>query len=274
MILIYGLGLLGYTTAACLATWGRNVAMVIDETLPEPPAEPGLVARLQEGKNSGNLSTKYIQDYRPTKTDIAWITYDTPVDSLGNPDNARIQAACSAVCKSQADGAVVIVSSQVRVGFTRSLQAEFPGLRIVCAPENIRRGHALRDFETSIPIIGLPDTVPVHLIETLYQHGGTPKTIYYSTLETAEMVKHARNAFLAMSISFANEIAEVCKSTGASYADVQDALHADPRIGPQAYLGDGKADGRHMLRDVRNLLDINPDLWVIREILRSPAWLP
>lgn len=277
MIYIYGLGLTGYVTAACLASWGRYVTLMHDdEVLPAIPAEPGLEQRLQQGRLTKRIRTAMIGNEVEQPRNVAWCTFDTPIDDLGNGNVAWVRSQCNQVCAALPAEMLVLLSSQVPVGFCKSMQQRYPQLTFVVIPENIRRGHAIADFYNAVPIVGAGPDVNKGMIESLFTDGLTRRSLFWTTPETAEMIKLARNAYLALTCAFAYEVASAATLTGADYDSVQKALRLDPRIGQQAYLEDRKADGRHLLRDVRYLNDIQGeqavDTWLMQEILRSSVW--
>ena len=105
---------------------------------------------------------------------------------------------------------------------------------IVYNPKIYRLGQAIKTFlEPDRVIIGLENESMRKTIEKFYKVINAPKL--YMDLESAEMVKHATNCFLAMSISFINEIADICEFTGADVRRVVEGLKADGRIGAQAF---------------------------------------
>jgi UDPglucose 6-dehydrogenase len=118
------------------------------------------------------------------------------------------------------------------------LESEYPQLHFACSPENLRLGRALDSFEQAERIVvGVRDDAKRALLKKLFAPF-TPQVIFMRT-ESAEMVKHALNSFLALSITFINEIARLCEHTGADAKEVSIGLKSDPRIGPHAYLGPG-----------------------------------
>src|SRR5262249_25053684 len=122
-----------------------------------------------------------------------------------------------------------------------------------CSPENLRLGRALEAFQQAERVVvGLRDNARKPLLEALF----APFTsqVQFTRTESAEMVKHALNSFLAMSIVFINEIARICEHTGADAREVAAGLKSDTRVGRRAYLGPGGPfAGGTLARDVVTL---------------------
>ena len=185
-----------------------------------------------------------------------WVAIDTPVDDDDRADVAAVEDAVADVFPWVGTAAVVLVSSQVPVGTTRALEARY---RRICpdsqasfaySPENLRLGRALEIFlQPDRLVVGVGDPVARTRLEPLTR--SITQRVEWMSVESAEMVKHALNAFLATSVAFANEIATVCESVGADAAAVARALKSDVRIGPRAYLQPGGAfAGGTLARDV------------------------
>jgi len=151
----------------------------------------------------------------------------------------------------------VLISSQVPAGFTRGLERAWQArdLRYGYSPENLRLGKALDAFrKAERVIVGLRDTSDQAKLAALF----TPfcQRIEWMSIESAEMTKHALNAFLATSVTFINEVARLCEAVGADAKEVERGLKSEARIGPKAYLSPGAAfAGGTLARDVRFLVE-------------------
>lgn len=148
---------------------------------------------------------------------------------------------------------IILISYPVPPGTIRFMQRKHPNILFAYSPENIRLNHADIDFNTQNRIVcGVekPDRRLDELFKPL-----TPN-LYYTSIETAEMVKHALNGFLAVSVAYANEIGDLCKKTGADMNHVTHCLRMDKRIGMSAYLDAGRPFGTHLEREVKYLLSI------------------
>jgi UDPglucose 6-dehydrogenase len=140
------------------------------------------------------------------------------------------------------DGAILIVSSQSPVGFCRILRAALKekkrSLELVYSPENLRLGEAIECYlNPGRIILGVPDSATEEKCRELFSQ--VDAEILSMNLESAEMVKHGINSFLATSIVFSNQLADICEVTGARIDDVAAGMKTDPRIGPKAYLSPG-----------------------------------
>jgi UDPglucose 6-dehydrogenase len=170
-------------------------------------------------------------------------------------------------------GALVLISAQLPVGVCRRLEAEFPDFHFACSPENLRLGKAIDAFEKAERVIvGIRNDAKKLLLEELFAPF-TPQILFMRT-ESAEMMKHALNSFLALSITFINEVARLCEHVGADAKEVSAGLKSEPRIGPKAYLGPGGPfAGGTLARDVVALTQLaaakNEKISVIPAIKQS-----
>lgn len=198
---------------------------------------------------------------------IVWICYDTPVDVNGKPSSQVVVDRLSNILPNASEGTIVLVSSQIPVGTCRKIGYAYPKLIIACSPENLRRGKAINDFMNPDRIIvGLDGCALINAddrkkfgltsIETLFAPLNKP--IHFVGLESAEMIKHAINSFLALSISFINEIAKVCDAAHADKNDVAMGLQSDRRIGPLSYLKPGGPYTNDTLgREIHTLIELD-----------------
>jgi UDPglucose 6-dehydrogenase len=269
-ICVYGLWHLGLVTAACLAEAGFDVRASdpdparMRELLAGklPIYEPGLDELIAAGKAAGTFRFVAEPAEAARGAEIVWIAIDTPVDDDDRADVASVLDAIRALFPRLADGAIVLSSSQLPVGSLDALAAEFAaasGGRAVdfcCSPENLRLGGALSVFrKPGYVVIGADSERPRARLEALFRR--FTDTILFTSLRSAEMVKHALNTFLATTITYSNEIARLCEQTGASARDVEKALRCDPRVGAKAYVRAGPAfAGGTLARDVVYLTNI------------------
>jgi UDPglucose 6-dehydrogenase len=270
-VAVVGLWHLGTVTAACLASAGHEVtAFDGEETTVErlrrgtPPVfEPGLAELLMRGCGEGRLTFTSDAAKALSGAEIVWVAYDTPVDDDDGADVAFVVREVTRVLPYVPNGATVLISSQVPVGTTRRLEQEYariggPGARVGFAysPENLRLGKAIDVFMNPDRIVvGVRDERDRARIEALLR----PITdrIEWMSVESAEVSKHAINAFLAVSVTFINELAEICEEVGADAKEVERALKTEARIGPKAYLSPGASfAGGTLARDVRFLSEI------------------
>jgi UDPglucose 6-dehydrogenase len=259
-ITVAGLWHLGSVTAACCARHFRVTGFDPDPATVEglargkaPLFEPGLEECLAQGLQSGQLRFTHRPEEAGVGADLFWCTWDTPVDDHDRSDAAGVLAKLRPCLPFLRPGTLVLLSSQLPVGTCRQLESEHPRLHFACSPENLRLGKAIESFtRPERVVIGLRREDPKKLLAALFQPF-TDKILWMSP-ESAEMVKHSLNAFLALSITFINEIALLCERTGADANDVAAGLKSDSRIGPKAYLGPGGPfAGGTLARDVVTL---------------------
>lgn len=183
---------------------------------------------------------------------IWWITYDTPIGQDDAPDSGWVIDRIRELLVDLHTNPLILVSSQLPVGTTAKLEREFPQHRFAHSPENIRVATGVADFENQARIVvGIrnPTASETALIEELC--APFTKQVIICDPETAEMVKHALNNLLGMTIAFINEIARVCKVVGADADKVSLALRTERRVSPNAPLRPGKPFGLgHLARDI------------------------
>lgn len=263
-ICVLGLWHLGSVTAACMAALGHHVVGVdFDEHRvaslnggTAPLFEPGLEDLLRSGLASGRLRFSRTVAEATAGAQVLWVTSDTPIGSDGEPQPDLIIRQLEHVLPVLDAGTLVLVSSQLPIGSIRALQQRAAALRsgrgvdCACLPENLRLGSALPDFlRPDRLIVGVASMSDRRVLEELLGTIGAP--IEWMSLESAEMTKHALNAFLATSVTFANEVASICESVGADAKEVERGLKSDRRIGAGAYLAPGAAfAGGTLARDV------------------------
>lgn len=263
-VTVMGLWHLGSVTAACLAGAGHTVIGFDSDTVNieglmqgRPPiAEPGLADLLTSATRAGTLTFTPDPERAFRHSELVWVCFDTPVDDDDRADVDEVLRQVEAVFPRLRTATVVLVSSQLPVGSVRRLeQAWAPvagGRRVTfaCSPENLRLGKAIEVFTKPDRVIaGVRDDWTKSRIAALF----APITdrIEWMSIESAEMTKHAINAFLATSVTFINELAMLCESVGADAKQVERGLKTEQRIGPGAYLSPGGAIGGGTLaRDV------------------------
>ena len=279
-ITVLGLWHLGSVTAACCARHYEVTGLDFDESVvaglasgTAPILEPGLNELLASGLAKKSLHFTTDAQTACANADILWLTYDTPVNDRDESDVAFVLDRLRRALPHLPSGALVLISSQLPVGTCAALEREFPQFHFACSPENLRLGRALDVFEKAERVIvGIRTDSKRALLEQVFQPF-TPHVLFMRT-ESAEMVKHALNSFLAVSITFINEIARLCEHTGADAREVSAGLKSDIRIGPKAYLGPGGPfAGGTLARDVVSLTKIaeanNETIDLIPAIKRS-----
>lgn len=268
-IAVIGLWHLGSVTAACLAKAGHDViaydpnieTMNTLKNNKAPIFELGLDDLLAENVRLGKLI--FTSDSHDIQhAEIVWITYDTPVDDNDIADVNLVKDHIISLFPQLKNNALVIVSSQLPVGTTRALQIlcteHYPNKSITfaCSPENLRLGKAIDVFtKPDRVIVGLQTDADKERVTELLKP--FTENIIWMSIESAEMTKHALNAFLATSVVFINELSTLCERVGANASEVERGLKTEERIGPKAYLRPGNAiAGGTLARDVNYLVKI------------------
>lgn len=203
-------------------------------------------------------------------SDVLWICYDTPIAESGEPDVEWVVNKIRDDVRTLGNfRPLILISSQLPVGTTARLEKEFPDKTFAHSPENIRVATAVADFKKQARIVvGRRDDSRDYVIKKLL----SPFTdnIILTDTETAEMVKHALNCYLGMSIAFANEIARICKSVGADANAVSVGLKTDQRVSPKAPLRPGAPfGGGHLARDIFTMAKLCKDRGISAPIISS-----
>jgi UDPglucose 6-dehydrogenase len=256
-VCVAGLWHLGTVTAACLAAVGHDVvAFDDDESVVDdlrrgrsPVAEPGLDELLTTAALS--FTTDPVEAV--ADAEVVWIAYDAPVDDDDRADVDWVVARARRLLEACDAQTYVVVSSQLPVGTTRLLRGE----RIAYIPENLQLGRAIDAFlQPARVIAGIAGESDREPIERLV--GPITERIEWMSIESAEMSKHALNAFLALSVAYANELGALSERVGVDARDVARALKTDPRIGARAYVQPGAAfAGGTLARDVEYLTELS-----------------
>ena len=257
-LVVLGLWHLGCVTAACCAEHFSVTGLDFDDALIEslrdaraPLFEPGLDDLLRAGLDSGRLRfTTDPADAALLAADVLWVCDDTPVDENDVADVPYVLDRLARCLPALRPGAVVLISSQIPAGTCRALEAQHPGVVFACSPENLRLGKALDIFRHPERIVVGTRTAETRAaLAPLF--APFCDEILWMRSESAEMTKHGINAWLALSVTFANEIARLCEAVGADAREVERGLRSEPRIGPKAYIRPGGAfAGGTLARDV------------------------
>jgi UDPglucose 6-dehydrogenase len=251
-VCVQGLWHLGSVTAACLASVGHDVVGLDGDSNnisnlnqgKSPLFEPGLDEMIQNEIKEGHLH--FAQSSREALADaeLLWVTFDTPVDEDDQADVEYVLDKVKSVLPELNDGTVVLISSQIPVGSIKKLEYFVKDNYIkkqICfaySPENLRLGKSIDVFlNPDRIVVGTRNDETKEKLKKLF----SPITnkIEWMSVESAEMTKHAINAFLATSVTFANELAAICELYGADAKEVERGLKTESRIGPRAYLSPG-----------------------------------
>lgn len=244
-IVVAGTGYVGLVTGACLSEIGHKVTCVdIDENKVtmmkkgiSPIYEPGLDELLKRNYEEGRLD--FTTDYKNAYKDanIVFIGVGTPEREDGSANLDYVFKVCEQIAESLENNCLVVVKSTVPIG-TNDRVEEFlkehvkAGIHIEVAsnPEFLAQGTAVKDtLHASRIVIGVESKEAEEKLRHIYE--GFNQPIVVTNRRSAEMIKYASNDFLALKISFINEIANVCEIVGANIEDVARGMSYDKRIG-------------------------------------------
>ncbi len=258
-IAIIGTGYVGLVTGACLADLGFDV-ICVDNSISKieglingviPIYESDLDELVEKNYRAGKLTFTTDLKYGIEKSEVILIAVDTPSRPDGSVDLEKINSAARDIGKYMNTGKTIVVKSTVPVGTGQLIkniisrnQSETHPFDIVSNPEFLREGRAVYDFMYPDRIIvGFETERALETMKNIYQHFRISKTpILFTDIETAEMIKYASNAFLAMKVTFINEMAALCEQVGADITDVARGMGMDDRIGPE-FLNPGPGYG-------------------------------
>jgi UDPglucose 6-dehydrogenase len=237
---VIGVGYVGLVTAACFAQAGHDVVCLdIDEAKLDrlraghaPIHEPGIEEILTDSRARLTFTSSPSELF--ARAEIAFVCVDTPPSASGDADLSRVEAVIDAIPTGTAD-AVIVMKSTVPPGtgarLRRSLDERgLEGVAYASNPEFLREGSAISDFvRPDRVVVGAEHAAVGDRVAALYRPFGGSELI--TDVTSAEMIKHASNAFLATKISFINEIANVCEEVGANVDLVARGMGLDGRIG-------------------------------------------
>ena len=247
-ICMIGSGYVGLVTGVCLAEFGMEIVCVDKdkakiETMQKgtsPFYETGLDDLMEKNIKEGRLSfsTDIGQGVRASQ--VIFIAVGTPANNDGSPDLSQVEAVAREIAAYMKDYKIIVLKSTVPVGtgkwvkgvITEAVKRAVP-FDMVSNPEFLREGAAVEDFfRPDRIVIGAESERAIEVMKEIYNAFYLIEAPFViTTIETAELIKYASNAFLATKISFINEIANLCERVGADVHDVARAMGLDGRIG-------------------------------------------
>ncbi len=247
-IAMIGTGYVGLVSGVCFAEFGFQVTCVdknpaIIERLQAGEVtiyEPGLDELLVRNARDGRLV--FTTDLATTvaEADVIFIAVGTPSRrGDGEADLQYIHAAADEIAAAMKPGAVIVIKSTVVVGTNADVRERIARARpdvpfsMVSNPEFLREGSAVEDFlRPDRVVVGVHDERGTAAMKRVYRPLYLRETpMIVTTLENAEIIKYAANAFLAMKVTFINEVADLCEKAGGNVQDVARAIGMDNRIG-------------------------------------------
>lgn len=244
-IVVAGTGYVGLVTGACLAELGHTVTCVdVDEKKVEtmkkgisPIYEPGLDELLKKNYEDGRLD--FTIDYKSAykDADTIFIGVGTPEREDGSANLDYVYNVAQQISENVEKDCLVVVKSTVPIG-TNDKVEEFlkehlkndVNIEVASNPEFLAQGTAVKDtLHASRIVVGVESKNAENILREVYERFNQP--IVVTNRRSAEMIKYASNDFLALKISFINEIANFCEMVGADIQDVTKGMSYDPRIG-------------------------------------------
>jgi UDPglucose 6-dehydrogenase len=268
-ISVIGTGYVGLVTGVCFAELGHQVSCIdIDKEKVErlkkgisPIYEPGIESLLLKNIKKGRI--KFFDNTKDGVVDaeIVFIAVGTPSKDDGTVETKYVEKAAEDIAKALRKYAVVVNKSTVPVAtgekvieiIKNNTKVKFD---VVSNPEFLREGQAISDFmKPDRVVIGVESKKARSIMEELYAKIKT-KTLF-TKIKTAEMIKYASNAYLATSISFINDLSELCEKVGSNVDEVAEGMKLDKRIGERAFLSAGAGYGGSCFpKDVKGLISI------------------
>ena len=245
-IAVAGTGYVGLVTGVCLAEHGHHVICVdIDAKKVEimqkgisPIYEPGLDGLMEKNMERLTFTTDYYNAYRDA--DVIFIGVGTPEKKDGSANLSYIFTVAGQIARSVEKECVVVVKSTVPIGTNDKVEAyiranmanEEVTVHVASNPEFLAQGTAVQDtLHASRIVIGTESEFAREELKKVYESFDAPKI--FTNRRSAEMIKYASNDFLALKISYINEIANLCEIVGADIEDVTKGMGYDKRIGDQ-----------------------------------------
>ena len=247
-ITMLGTGYVGLVSGACFSEFGFQVCCVdknqdkIDNLKNNimPIYEPGLESLVIKNKEAGRLTFSNNIDREIQKADIVFIAVGTPTRrGDGHADLTYVYEAAEQIAKNLNGYTVIVTKSTVPVGtgieVKKIIEKINPNANfdIASNPEFLREGNAIDDFmRPDRVVVGIENNKAKEIISSIYKPLFLIETpIVYTDLKTAELIKYSANAFLAVKISFINQMADLCEKVGADVHDVARGMGLDKRIG-------------------------------------------
>jgi UDPglucose 6-dehydrogenase len=286
---IIGTGYVGLVTGTCFAEVGHQVICVDSdhakvELLKQggiPIYEPGLAELVKKNVTAGRLSFTASTAEGVEKSDIIFIAVPTPPQPDGSVDMSFIEKVAREIASAMTSYKIIVDKSTVPVKTGDKVaetikryckaQVEFD---VVSNPEFLREGFAVEDLmQPDRVVVGVRSERPVAAMKETYAPFNAP--IIITDINSAELIKHASNSFLALKISYINAVSVVCEATGANVQEVANGMGLDERIGRRflnASLGFG---GSCFPKDLSAFIKISEqvgyDFRLLKEVQRINA---
>ncbi|MBC2162129.1 UDP-glucose dehydrogenase family protein [Listeria booriae] len=248
-VAVAGTGYVGLVTGTCLAMVGHTVVCVDRDAAKiemlnrgqSPIYEPGLETEIKKAAETGNIAftMHYKEAYRHAEVIIIGVA--TPENADGSANLQALYTVCEQIADVIETPKLVVIKSTVPIGTNDKLATYFENLlgakrrgliEVASNPEFLSQGTALRDtLQAERIVIGTETAEAAAILQEMYAPFGQP--MLTMNRRSAEMVKYASNDFLALKISFVNDIANLCEVVGADIEEVTQGMGMDSRIGRQ-----------------------------------------
>ena len=244
-ITIIGTGYVGLVTGTCFAEMGHQVQCVDNDphkvaVLQQggmPIFEPGLEELVQQNVASGRLSFTTSTAAGVEKSEVIFIAVPTPPLPDGSVDLSFIEKVAREIAQAMTSYKIVVDKSTVPVKTGDKVAETIKrygkakvDFDVVSNPEFLREGFAVEDFmKPDRVVIGVRSPRPVSAMKAIYEPFQAP--IIVTDINSAELIKHAANSFLALKISYINAVAVLCEASGANVMEVASGIGLDARIG-------------------------------------------
>jgi len=249
-ITVIGTGYVGLVSGAGISDFGHHVtcADIIESKIKLlkngeiPIYEPGLHELVDRNVNAGRLSFTTKVDEAIQQADVIFIAVGTPQSDNGEANISAVESVAKSIGKNLNNYKVICTKSTVPVGtgdiiceLIRENMVDGGEFDYVSNPEFLREGSAVKDFLwPDRVVIGASSIKAFNIMKEVYRPlYVNEKPILHTNVATAEMIKYAANAFLALKISYINEVANLCEAVGADVHLVAKGMGQDGRISPK-----------------------------------------
>jgi UDPglucose 6-dehydrogenase len=285
-IAMIGTGYVGLVSGVCFSDFGHQVVCVdkdsrkIDMLLrgEVPIYEPGLEALMARNVAAGRLSFTLDLEAAVRDADAVFIAVGTPTRrGDGHADLTYVMAAAEEIARAASRPIIVVTKSTVPVGTNRKVKAVIAAANpdldfdIASNPEFLREGAAIEDFmRPDRVVVGVETDRAAESMRAIYRPLSLRDfPVVITDLESAEMIKYAANAFLAIKITFINEIAALCEKVGADVKQVSKGIGLDGRIGNKFLHAGPGYGGSCFPKDTRALARIGQEHAVPMQITET-----
>ena len=284
-IVVVGLWHQGVVGAACMAEFGYDV-IGFDQNIKRieelnkgnaPLFEPGLDDLIKTGIINKNLRfSSNVDDAFKGRLEVM-LMFDIPVDDNDKSDLSELYDVVDLIAPTLEDKTIIYVTAQVAVGtcheIIKRIESKNPKIKFELAysPENLRLGKAIDLFKNpALPVIGADSSNAFKRARDLLEPLNAEW--HHVNLATAEMTKHALNSYLALSVTFGNELGNICDEIGADGHEIAKMLKLEPRVGEQAMLRPGLGfSGATLARDIQTLRSLSSE-YKLDSLLLDGVW--